>query len=184
MEPLKKITSKNNDVFLFIDIPDERRNSLGIASGESVLLSIYDSDSFHFAHDINLIKYEAILASEIPTDKEVEFFKLVKEERELKYKKSLVDDYQITNYVRYLPRLTFKQEIIDNHIIITGTLKNANPKSVHSFEIPSISVNSVELPLNDKLQFTYTLPSETKIDKVEFQLDLPKQVLVRSYKLK
>ena len=184
MKTLRKITSKNNDIFLFIDIPDERRNSLGIASGESVLLSIYDSDSFQYTQDINLIRYDSIQSSESPTDKEEEFFELVKKEGELKYKKALVNEYGITNYIRYLPKITFKQETIDSHIVITGTLKNANSKSVHAFEIPTISVKNDILPLNDELQFEYTLPVGAKNDKVEFQLDLPKQVLTRSYKLK
>lgn len=184
MESLKKITSNNNDIFLFIDIPDERRNNLGIASGESVLLSIYDSDSFLYTRDINLIRYDAIQVSEGPTDEEIEFFKLVKELGEVKYKKSLVDEYHVTNYIRYLPRLTFKQENTDDHVTITGTLKNANPDSIHSFEIPTVLVDGSELPLNENLQFEYRLPVAAKIDKIEFQLDFPKQVLTRSYKLK
>ncbi|MEQ2876983.1 hypothetical protein [Enterococcus asini] len=184
MENLRKITSKNNDIFLFIDIPDERRNNLGIASGESVLLSIYDSDSFQYTQDINLIRYASIQSSASPTDKEIEFFELVKEAGELNYKKTLVNEYGITNYIRYSPKLTFKQVAMDNHIVITGTLKNANTKSIHSFEIPTISIENETIHLNDNLQFEYILPVSTKVDKVEFKLDLPKQVLTRGYKLK
>ena len=40
MTELKKITSKNGHVYLFKDIQHKQRNELGIASGQSVLISI------------------------------------------------------------------------------------------------------------------------------------------------
>ena len=184
MDLLKKITSSTNNVFLFEDIPNERRNNLGIASGESVLLSIYDSDSFYFTKDINLISYSEIVKEESPSDLEIAFFELVKKEKEIKFKKKIVDEYQIGNYIRYLPKITFKQQKKDTTLLITGTIKNPNPESIHEFELPKISFNGNVLPLDENMQFKCLIPNEKTPEKLEFTLDFPKQSLVRSYKVK
>lgn len=97
---IKKITSKTGLVFLFNEIPNQQRNKLGIASGESILLTIYENDSYYFSTNINLIAYDAIIKTEDPTLLEIDFFELLRneEKRELKYKRALVNEYEISKY--------------------------------------------------------------------------------------
>lgn len=81
---LKRIVSKNNNTFLFEDIPNKIRNGIGIASGESILLSIYENDSFLFSIDINLIHYADIAIEEDPSELEKDFFEFMREKNEVK----------------------------------------------------------------------------------------------------
>lgn len=181
---MKKITSVNGLIFLFKDIPDQRRNKLGIASGESVLLSIYENDTFFFSNDVNLIKYSNILKEENPTDLEIDFFNRIKQEKEMKYKRSLVDEYKIAKYVHYLPRVTFKQkQISDEELEIIGNIRY--PESIYDKDIPIISIDDKVLPLNDDSQFKHLVsPIPKKGEKVTFSLDLSKQLIARACVIK
>lgn len=100
MDVIKKITSKNGNTYLFIDVPHKQRNDIGIASGKSVLLSIEESDPFYFNEDIQLIHYESILKVEEPSEKEKEFFEYVMKNTPVGYKKSLAKKYDISKYVK------------------------------------------------------------------------------------
>lgn len=179
---LKKITSKNNFIFLFLDVPHEKRNSLGIASGESVLLSIYENDSFYFTTDINLIDYDSILKFEEPTVLESKFFELIKSEKEVKYTKSIVNEYEIGKYIHYLPKIKYTQKILDNHIIIRGEIKY--PDNIYGRDIPTVFLDDEIIPLIDNSFFEYSIRNDNTISKLDFKLDLPKQMVTRSYKLK
>lgn len=179
---MKKITSRNGFIFLFNDIPHESRNKMGIASGESVLLSIYENDSYYFHSDINLITYDSIISTEEPTDLEIKFFNLLKDKREIKYKKILVDEYNISMYVHYLPKIKYTQSIKDNKIIIHGQIKY--PVNIYEIEIPTIILDDNVVPLIDNYSFEYQIDLNSTIEKLDFKMDLPKQVITRSYKLK
>ncbi|EOI57388.1 hypothetical protein [Enterococcus gilvus] len=181
---MKKITSKNGFTFLFEEIPHERRNKLGIANGESVLLSVYENDIFMFSNDINLIKYENIVKTENPTNLEIEFFNMVKQEKEIKYRKSLVDQYEITKYVHFLPRVSFKQETISkDKLEITGTIRYL--ESIYEKEVPIVSIDGLVLTIDSNSQFKFDLsPIPNKGDKIKFTFDLPKQLITRSYEIK
>lgn len=181
---MKKITSRDGFTFLFKEIPHEQRNNLGIASGESVLLSVHENDTFLFANDINLIKYENIIKTEIPTNLEIEFFKMLQLEKELKYKRSLVDEYGITKYVHFLPRISFKQEkLSEDKLEITGTIRYL--ESIYEEEVPIVSKDDSILTVDSNSQFKYiSSPAPNKGDKIKFTFDLPKQLISRSYKIK
>lgn len=179
---LQKITSKNGFVFLFIDIPHTQRNNAGIASGESVLLSIYENDSYYFTTDINLIGYDSIIKTEEPTELEEAFFKLLREEKELKYKRALVDEYEIAKYVHYLPKVKYTQTISDDNILIRGDIKY--PDNIYDREVPTILLNDEIIPLVDESYFEYVLDINSDLEKIDFKLDLPKQVVTRPCKIK
>lgn len=179
---LKKITSKNGFVFLFVDIPHEQRNNAGIASGESVLLSIYENDSYYFTTDINLIGYDSIKETEYPTELEKAFFELLRTEKELKYKRSLVDEYDIAKYVHYLPKVKYTQKVVDNNILIRGEIKY--PDNIYDREVPTVLLDDEKIPLIDETYFEYTIGSDSSEEKLAFILDLPKQVVTRPYKIK
>ncbi|AFM69167.1 hypothetical protein ACJZQ5_000298 [Enterococcus hirae] len=179
---LKKITSKNGSVFLFLEIPHTQRNNLGIASGESILLSIYENDSFYFTTDIPLIKYESIVFTEEPTDLEKEFFYFAKEKKEIKYKHSLVKQFEIEKYIHYLPKVKYTQKNINNEIQIIGEIKYQN--NIHPKEVPEILLNNEVIPLRDEKYFEYKLDANNNMEKLDFKLNLPKQIITRSYKIK
>ena len=182
---INKITSNTGLVFLFKDIPHEQRNKVGIASGESVLLTIYENDSYYFTTDINLIAYDAIIKTEEPTPSEIDFFELLRneEKKELKYKRALVDEYDIAKYVHYLPKIKYSQELKDNKIVIKGEVKYPT-NSIHEREIPTILLNEEIIPLIDETYFEHAIDQDFDEEKIEFKLDLPKQTVTRAYKIK
>lgn len=179
---MKKITSKNNNTYLFEDIPHALRNSLGIASGKSVLLSIFEGDSYNLTEDINLIHYSEILTEEILTDLENEFFSTLKEEKQLKYKKALIDKYQLGNYVHYLPKVKYTQEIVEGHLLIKGKIKYV--KSMYKTEVPIIRLDDITLPIESEDTFVYRMEVPTEEIKLDFKLELTKQIITKSYKVK
>lgn len=181
---MKKVTSKYGFTFLFKEIPNESRNKLGIASGESVLLSVYENDVFLFSDDINLIKYESIVKTETPTELEIDFFEMLRQKKKIKYKKSLLDEYGITNYVHFLPRVSFKQEkISEDKLEITGTIRYL--ESIYEKEIPIVSIDGSILAVDSNSQFKYTLcPIPNKGEKIKFMFNLPKQLISRLYEIK
>ncbi|MGM0178263.1 hypothetical protein [Enterococcus sp. AZ159] len=76
MTELKKITSKNGHVYLFKDIQHKQRNELGIASGQSVLISIFEPDPFYFTEDIQLIHYKDIVKTNPFLQKKMNFLNM------------------------------------------------------------------------------------------------------------
>lgn len=179
---LKKITSKNGFVFLFIDNHNEKLKGLGIASGESVLLSIYENDKFYFSNNINLIKYESILLTEEPTKLEKKFFELMKENKEMKSKRSLVNEFEISKYIHYFPKITYKQSINDGKILVQGTVKY--PENIYEREVPKILLNNESIPLNEGKYFEYIVDFSMVGKKLNFMMDLPKQTVLRAYTVK
>ena len=179
---LQKITSVRGHVFLFVDIPHDQRNKLGIASGESVLLSIYENDSYYFTTDINLIGYEDIAYTEEPTELEIKFFELLRSEKELKYKRLLVNEYQISKYVHYLPKIKYTQSTQDDKIFIRGDIKY--PETIYKRDVPTILLDDEIIPLIDESYFEYVLDANLDVEKINFKLDLPKQIVTRPCKLK
>ncbi|MBO1084939.1 hypothetical protein [Enterococcus mundtii] len=177
---MKKITSVSGQIFLFKEIPNKRRNEMGIASGESVLLSIYENDQFYFSQGVNLIKYKNISKEEVPTNLEIDFFKLVREAKELKYKKSLVKEYGIEQFIHYLPKITFKQvRLSSEQIEITGSIRY--PESVHEKEVPIVYFKKQELPLEEDTYFTKIIsPIPKNKEKIPFTFQLSKQVITKS----
>ncbi|MCO7151881.1 hypothetical protein P7H33_09270 [Vagococcus lutrae] len=179
---IKKITSKNNSVFLFKDIPHKQRNQTGIASGESVLLSIYEHDDFYFTKDINLIKYDSIILTEEPTQLEIDFFNFMSKEKSAKYSVNLIKKYNISKYIHFLPRVKYLQFNENDNIIVRGNLTFKD--SIYQNELPKIILNNEEIDLIDNSYFEYTLPKNSGVDILNFKLDFPKQTITRSYKIK
>lgn len=179
---LNKITTIGGSVYLFIDIPHEIRNRNNIASGESVLLTIYENDKFYFSSDINLVNYDSIISKEKPTDKEKEFFEYVKEEKEVKLNKALLNEYGIAQYIRYLPKITYKQEKVDNNYLIKATIRYT--ESIHPLEIPRILIDDKEIPLINNNEFEYLVEDGQPGQILSFTMDLPKQEFTRSYTIK
>ncbi len=179
---IKKITSDNGFVFLFLDIPHKQRNNLGIASGESVMLSIYENDSYYFSSDINLIQYNSIAKYEEPTKLELKFFEHLREEKVVKYKRSLVDEFEIGQYVHYLPKVKYTQTNLDDHILIRGEITYTD--NIYDREVPTILLKDEVIPLIDETYFEHLITKDTAEVKIDFKLDLPKQTITRSYKLK
>lgn len=182
---IKKITSKTGLVFLINEIPNQQRNKLGIASGESILLTIYENDSYYFTTDINLISYDAIIKTEEPTPLEIDFFELLRneEKRELKYKRTLVNEYEISKYVHYLPKIKYTQELIDDQILIKGEIKYPQ-NSIHEKEVPNIMLDDEVIEVTDETHFQIYTDFENVGSKIEFKMDLPKQVVTKPYKVK
>ena len=83
----KENNFKNGHVYLFKDIQHKQRNELGIASGQSVLISIFEPDPFYFTEDIQLIHYKDIVKTESVSSKENEFFEYVKQNSPVAYKR-------------------------------------------------------------------------------------------------
>lgn len=179
---IKKITSKNNLIFLFNDIPHEQRNSSGIASGESVLLSIYENDTFYFTTDINLIKYDSILSTEEATQLEIAFFNFMSEIKEVKYSATLVREYDIFRYIHFLPKVSYSQFIEDENIIIRGNL--SFKETIYKNDIPKILLDDKEIELIDKSYFEHIISKNSPDKQFNFKLDFPKQTVTRSYKIK
>ena len=182
---IKKITSKTGLVFLFNEIPNQQRNKLGIASGESILLTIYENDSYYFSTNINLIAYDAIIKTENPTPLEIDFFELLRneEKRELKYKRTLVDKYEIDKYVHYLPKIKYTQNLLDGQIVIKGEIKYPQ-NSIHEKEVPSIILNDEIIEVTNDTHFQIVTSLEKVGSKIEFKMDLPKQIVTKPYKVK
>ncbi|AGY81100.1 hypothetical protein [Carnobacterium inhibens] len=179
---MKKITSKNNNTYLFQDVPHTGRNSLGIASGKSVLLSIFEGESYNITEDVNLIHYSEILKEEVPTDLENEFFSILKKNKQVKYKKALIDKYQLGNYVHYLPKVKYTQEIVGEKLIIKGNIIYV--KSMYKIEAPTVKLDDIILPLESDNTFIYSMDIPTEETKLDFILELTKQIITKSYKVK
>lgn len=179
---LQKITSINGFVFLFVDIPHTQRNNASIASGESVLLSIYENDSYYFTTDINLIGYDSITKTEEPTELEKNFFELLRVEKELKYKRALVDEYEIAKFVHYLPKIKYTQSLQENKIFIRGDINY--PENIYEREAPTILLDDEVIPLINESYFEYVLDANLGLEKVNFKLDLPKQTVTSACKIK
>lgn len=182
---IKKITSKTGLVFLFNEIPNQQRNKLGIASGESILLTIYENDSYYFSTNINLIAYDAIIKTENPTPLEIDFFELLRneEKRELKYKRALVNEYEISKYVHYLPKIKYTQELLNGLILIKGEIKYPQ-NSIHEKEVPNITLDDDVIEVTNDTHFQIFTDLEKVGSKIEFKMDLPKQVVTRAYTIK
>lgn len=180
---IKKITSENNLVFLFKDIPNEQRNSFGIASGESVLLSIYENDMFYFTTDINLIRYDSIVKIEDASPLEIEFFNLLKDVKQIKYTVGLIKEYDIYKYIHFLPRVKYSQYSKDREIVIRGDI--SFKETIYPNEIPKILLDDeLEIELIDDTYFEYVVSEDLVGEKIQFKLDLPKQTVSRAYKVK
>lgn len=178
---MKRITSKNNLIYLFNEIPHKERNAVGIASGQSVLLSIYENDKFYFTEDINLIRYEDILLVEEPTPSEKIFFEFMAHEKEAKYTVSLIKKYGLSHYIHYLPKVKFS--ILDDgtSFSIVGNLEYKD--SIHNKEIPIVSINNEIIDVVDD-GFTYTCDKPAQNTKYTFQLDFDKQSISKNFEYK
>lgn len=187
MSELKKITSVNGTVYLFNDIPHEQRNTNGIASGQSVLMSIYEPDPFYFTENVQLIRYTDIAITENASSKEEKFFEHVKQNSPVAYKKKIVDDYEISDYIHYAPQLKFKHNLVDGVLTIEGEIKDRNSK----FPIlnPYIYVGNPkdEVELDEQYQFKYVVEgiNETSDElKIPFVLGTSKAEYGRSFNMK
>ena len=178
---MKRITSKNNLIYLFNEIPHKERNAVGIASGQSVLLSIYENDKFYFTEDINLIRYEDILLVEEPTPSEKIFFDFMAHEREAKYTVSLIKKYGLSHYIHYLPKVKFSTLDDGTSFSIIGNLEYKD--SIHKKEIPIVSINNEIINVIDD-RFTYTCDKPAQNTKYTFQLDFDKQSVSKNFEYK
>ena len=195
MSELKKITSVKGTVYLFNDIPHEQRNKNGIASGQSVLMSIYEPDPFYFTEDIQLIRYADIAITENASSKEEKFFEYIKLNSPVAYKKKLVNDYEISDYIHYAPQLKFKHNLVDGVLTIEGELKDRNSK--FPIQNPYIYVGNSkdeyvdnpkdEVELDEQYHFKYVVEGidETTDElKVPFVLGTSKAEYGRSFNMK
>ena len=195
MSELKKITSVNGTVYLFNDIPHEQRNTNGIASGQSVLMSIYEPDPFYFTEDIQLIRYTDIAITENASSKEEKFFEYIKLNSPVAYKKKLVNDYEISDYIHYAPQLKFKHNLVDGVLTIEGEIKDKNSK--FPIQNPYIYVGNPKdenvddpkdvVELDEQYRFKYVVKGidETSDElKVPFVLGTSKAEYGRSFNMK
>ncbi|XBG72459.1 hypothetical protein V4S28_09450 [Enterococcus cecorum] len=164
---MKRITSKNNLIYLFNEIPHKERNAVGIASGQSVLLSIYENDKFYFTEDINLIRYEDILLVEEPTPSEKIFFEFMAHEKEVKYTVSLIKKYGLSHYIHYLPKVKLSTSYDGTSFSIIGNLEYKD--SIHKKEIPIVSINNEIINVIDD-RFTYTCDKPSTKHKVHLSI--------------
>jgi hypothetical protein len=187
MSELKKITSVNGTVYLFNDIPHEQRNTNGIASGQSVLMSIYEPDPFYFTEDVQLIRYADIAITENASSKEEKFFEYVKQNSPVAYKKKIVDDYEISDYIHYAPQLKFKHNLVDGVLTIEGEIKDRNSK--FPIQNPYIYVGNPkdEVELDEQYHFKYVVEGINEISdelKIPFVLGTSKAEYGRSFNMK
>lgn len=107
----------------------------------------------------------------------------LRDKKELKYKRSLVDEYGIADYVHYLPRITYTQTYsADEKTIIKGKIKY--PENIYEREVPSISLDSEPVELINDTYFEYTIDLDDEREELKFKFELPKQTMTRTYKLK
>lgn len=187
MTELKKITSKNGHVYLFKDIQHKQRNELGIASGQSVLISIFEPDPFYFTEDIQLIHYKDIVKTESVSSKENEFFEYVKQNSPVAYKKKISDSYSISEYINYAPQLKFKYIIKDNILTITGEVKDRNVNFPISQPYVYVDKPENEIPLDNNLKFQYVVNDfdiHAPEYKISFILGTSKAEYGRSFNMK
>jgi hypothetical protein len=187
MSELKKITSVNGTFYLFNDIPHEQRNTNGIASGQSVLMSIYEPDPFYFTEDVQLIRYADIAITENASSKEEKFFEYVKQNSPVAYKKKIVDDYEISDYIHYAPQLKFKHNLVDGVLTIEGEIKDRNSK--FPIQNPYIYVGNPkdEVELDEQYHFKYVVEGINEISdelKIPFVLGTSKAEYGRSFNMK
>ncbi|EME8274994.1 hypothetical protein KUC01_002687, partial [Enterococcus faecium] len=56
--------------------------------------------------------------------------------------------------------------------------------NIHPKEVPEILLNNEVIPLRDEKYFEYKLDANNNMEKLDFKLNLPKQIITRSYKIK
>jgi len=187
MGEIEKITSIHGNTFLFIDIPHEQRNKLGIASGQSVLLSIFEPDSFYFTEDVQLIQYESIISREEPTEKEISFFEYVRNNSPVKYQKTMIDKFEISKYIHYAPQIKYKYEWKGDSLNIIGEIKDKNILTPLENSTIYVEKDTNSIPVDNENRFYYTVNNvdkELESFKVEFILRTSKSEFVRSFSMK
>lgn len=174
---LTKITSKNG--FIFLIKPNNLNDE--IITGESVLLSIFEPDPFYFMTDIKIIKQNDISKIENPSISEQAFFDYMKLKKELKFSKKEINDYELSNYINYLPKINFKQLNENNKIIIKGSYKDVSFLQLNTD--PIITIENKQIMLDQSNNFFYEVCNVDTTETLTFEFDLPKYKLKRSYKL-
>ncbi|MFC7056812.1 hypothetical protein ACFQOY_13855 [Enterococcus alcedinis] len=101
----------------------------------------------------------------------------------MKYKRALVNEYEIAKYVHYLPKIKYTQELIDDQILIKGEIKYPQD-SIHEKEVPNIMLDDEVIEVTNDTHFQIYTDLENVGSKIEFKMDLPKQVVTKPYKVK
>lgn len=104
---IKKITTKTHT---FLVDEEEAKGHEDAIYGKALLLSVYvgfnkksnsKSGSYYFSTDSNRVALRSnVISEEEPTEKEKEFYELLKKESELSYSTSLAKKYGINKFIR------------------------------------------------------------------------------------
>lgn len=105
---IKKIFTKKH---VFLVIEDENHNHSDPVFGKSILLSIYvgvnkktNSKSGKFIYldrSKRIVRQSDITKIESANENDVDFYNLLKKEKEIVYSKNIVDKYNLANYIIY-----------------------------------------------------------------------------------
>ncbi|UFA56444.1 hypothetical protein [Staphylococcus aureus] len=105
---IKKIFTKKH---VFLVIEDENHNHTDAVFGKSILLSIYvgvnkktASKSGQFIYldrSKRIVRHADIVKTEPANENDVNFYNLLKKEKEVVYSKKLVNKYNLENYIIY-----------------------------------------------------------------------------------
>lgn len=105
---IKKIFTKKH---VFLVIEDENHNHSDAVFGKSILLSIYvgvnkktNSKSGKFIYldrSKRIVRQSDITKIESANENDVDFYNLLKKEKEIVYSKNIVDKYNLANYIIY-----------------------------------------------------------------------------------
>ncbi|UXV34532.1 hypothetical protein MUA90_10955 [Staphylococcus sp. IVB6181] len=105
---IKKITTKTHTFLVEEEFKDVHKEAI---YGKSLLLSIYigfnkedntKSGNYYFSGNNNRIALRSnIISEEEPTEKEIEFYELLKKKKNLSYSKKIAKNYDIHEYIRW-----------------------------------------------------------------------------------
>lgn len=101
---IQKIRTSNNGIWLIEHLATKDETLIGnaVVLSKKVVVSELGSkmyDHYYFSQNIKLIYLNKIVAYLAPTKKELEFFELLRTERELPFTKKLAHQFHITEYV-------------------------------------------------------------------------------------
>lgn len=106
---MKKVITKKH-VFLVNEV--ESNGNDDCIYGQSLLLSIYvhvntktngKTGSFIYSESIGrIVRHEDVVSIEDPTYNEIEFYKYIKEHKEIPYSKRIVEEYNLEKYIIYV----------------------------------------------------------------------------------
>lgn len=151
MSDLYRVTSKSDFVWL-VKIVEDNNVILG---EESVFLSVYDTDGWSYQTGLRLVHKEQVASIVEATPIEEDFFNLVKSKQELKYSKKIVDEFEITQYIHYSPKVSYEYQLNDTVLKITGFIQDNNVNFPINFKEVLLKLEKGEeqlLPINTRMK--------------------------------